>query len=234
VGYAAVKYFGPSHGLLLAGAAGGLASSTAVTVTNARRAAAHEGEPRLLAAGVSLASAVMFLRVLGIVVVFNRSLLPLVAPALLAAAAGAVGFALVAAYWRGPSEKRQRSVKFRNPFGFWSVVGFAIFLGLVIVVGRAVGEAFGAAGAMLGAAIIGLVDVDAVTVSMARLAPQTLSARDAVFAILVAVVTDTVSKIGIGAAIGRGSFALEITGMALVCFAAGGVALWVTLLLMGA
>ena len=64
---------------------------------------------------------------------------------------------------------------------FWSVVGFAVFLGVVIVLGRAVGEWLGAAGAIVGAAVVGLADVDAVTVSLARLAPQPLSAarRDA-------------------------------------------------------
>jgi uncharacterized membrane protein (DUF4010 family) len=51
LGYAAVKYFGARRGLLLAAAAGALASSTAVTVANARHAAAGEGSPRLLAAG---------------------------------------------------------------------------------------------------------------------------------------------------------------------------------------
>jgi len=49
LGYAAVKYFGARRGLLLAAAAGGVASSTAVTIANARRAAAREGSPRLLA-----------------------------------------------------------------------------------------------------------------------------------------------------------------------------------------
>ena len=55
VGYAAVKYFGTTRGVLLAAVAGGLASSTAVTISNARRAAKGEGSPRLLAAGVALA-----------------------------------------------------------------------------------------------------------------------------------------------------------------------------------
>jgi len=63
VGYVAVKYFGATLGVLIGGAAGGLASSTAVTITNARRAAAREGSARLLAAGVAVASAVMFIRV---------------------------------------------------------------------------------------------------------------------------------------------------------------------------
>src|SRR5262249_33127063 len=54
LGYAAVKYFGARRGLLLAAAAGGVASSTAVTIANARRAVAREGSPRLLAAGVAI------------------------------------------------------------------------------------------------------------------------------------------------------------------------------------
>ena len=228
LGYAAVKYLGTSRGILLAGAAGGLASSTAVTITNARRAAAHEGSPRLLAAGVALASATMFLRVVAIVIAINSGLLVLVGPTLIAAAAAAIGYALVTVYWRAPDGKKQSEVPFRNPFQFWTVIGFAILLGVTIVAGRALGETFGAAGAMVGAAIAGLFDVDAVTVSMARLAPGTLSPRNAALAILTAVATDTISKIAIGAALGRGVFALEIGGMALACFVAGGVALWLT------
>src|SRR5215470_8376697 len=92
LGYAAVKYFGARRGLLLAAAAGGLASSTAVTIANARRAAAGEGAPRLLAAGVAVASAVMFLRVGGIVTALKPDLLMLVAPALIAAMVVALGF----------------------------------------------------------------------------------------------------------------------------------------------
>ena len=71
VGYVAVKYFGTQRGILLAGAAGGLASSTAVTISNARQAAAGEGSTRLLSAGVSLASAIMFVRVGVIVALIN-------------------------------------------------------------------------------------------------------------------------------------------------------------------
>src|SRR5262249_57603416 len=60
LGYAAVKFFGARRGLLLASVAGGLASSTAVTVTNARRAAAGEGVHRLLAAPLAPPSLVLF------------------------------------------------------------------------------------------------------------------------------------------------------------------------------
>jgi uncharacterized membrane protein (DUF4010 family) len=108
-------------------------------------------------------------------------------------------------------------VKFRNPFGFWSVIGVAVLLALVIVLGRAVGESFGAQGAIIGAVVVGLVDVDSVTVAMSRLTPETLTAAHAGYGILAAVASDTVSKIGIGALLGRGWFAVEIAVMAFFC-----------------
>jgi uncharacterized membrane protein (DUF4010 family) len=163
VGYVAVKYFGASHGVLLAGAAGGLASSTAVTIANAQGAASQEGSPRILAAGVAMASAVMFLRACAIVLAVNVSLLEFLAPPLLAAAAAAVVSALIGAYWRHSEVPDAQTFKFSNPFAFWTVVGFALFLGAVIVVARLVGEWLGGVGAIIGAAVVGLVDVDAIT-----------------------------------------------------------------------
>jgi uncharacterized membrane protein (DUF4010 family) len=230
-GYVSVKFFGVRYGLLLAAAAGGLASSTAVTIANARHAARGEGSPRLLAAGVAVASAIMFVRVLAIVSALRPSLLVLVAPALLSATLTAIAFAVVWVTWQRNGDKEHREVEFRNPFELWSVVGFALLLAAVIVLGRVVGESFGATGAITGAIVVGLADVDAVTVSMTRLVPDTLSARQAALAILGAVASDTVSKVAIGAAIGRGWFATDIAAMASGCIAVGAAALWLTLVL---
>jgi uncharacterized membrane protein (DUF4010 family) len=233
VGYAGIKYFGASHGALIAGAAGGLASSTAVTIANARRAALHEGSPRLLAAGVAMASAIMFLRVFAILLAVKASLLVLIAPPLLAAAGVAVVYAVVAAYWCRPEGRQAQRFKLRNPFAFWTVVGFALFLGVVIVMGRMVGEWLGGTGAIIGAGLIGLVDVDAITVSLARLTPLPLAARDVTLAVLAAVAADTISKIVIGGIIARGRFAVEIAVMAACCLAAGAAALWATFAILG-
>jgi uncharacterized membrane protein (DUF4010 family) len=232
LGYAAVKYFGARRGLILAAAAGGLASSTAVTIANARRAAAGEGAPRLLASGVAIASGVMFLRVGGIVTALNPALLVLVAPALAAATLVALGFALAWMFWAGADPKNYRSVEFRNPFDFLSVVGFALFLGVIIVLGHAVGETFGATGAVAGAVVVGLADVDAITVSMLRLTPDTLTRAQAAVAILAAVASDTVSKVAIGAAIGRGWFAADLAAMAAGCVGVGAAVAWATLALL--
>ena len=233
-GYVAVKVLGSRHGTMLAAAVGGLVSSTAVTASNARRAAAGEGSPRLLAAGVALATAVSFSRVIAIVAALKPDLLKFVAPALVAATLVAVGFAAISAYWRKGDDEQEQSVQFKNPFGFWSVLGFAILLAAIVLVGRVLGESLGATGAIVGALALGLADVDAVTVSMARLTPQPLSLQDASLAILAAVVSNNVSKIGIGALVGRGAFAAEIAVMAALCFAAGAAAYWGAAIVVGA
>jgi uncharacterized membrane protein (DUF4010 family) len=231
VGYGAAKYFGATHGVLLAAVAGGLASSTALTVTNARRAAAGEGSPRLLAAGVALATAISFVRVVVIVAAINPALLvhtglPLAAGTLVAAA-----FAIVSVYWRKDQQGAPDTVEFRNPFTFTSVVGFAILLGAIIVAGRALGQTVGPAGAVAGALVMGLADVDAVTVSMAQLAPQPLSAAAASTAILAAVGSNTASKLALGAAIGRGWFAIEMALMSVLVVLAALAGLWVAVMI---
>jgi uncharacterized membrane protein (DUF4010 family) len=230
LGYAAVKYFGERRGVLLAAAAGGLVSSTAVTLANARRAAAGEGSPQVLAAGVSLAMAVSFVRVLAIVAVLQPSLLVLLAPPLAAATLAAVGLAVFWVYWPTDREAGHTAVELRNPFGFWSVIALALTMGVIVLLGRFLNEYFGSSGAIIGAATLGLIDVDAVTVSMSRLVPQPLSLRDGSFAILAAVASNTLSKLIIGAGLGRGRFALHIVLMSAAAVAAGLAALWPALL----
>jgi uncharacterized membrane protein (DUF4010 family) len=233
VGYGAVKLFGSERGVLLASLAGGLVSSTAVTLSSARRAAAGEGAPRLLAAGVAIATAVSLLRVIAIVAVIKPVLLALIAPALLTALVVAVVYALTSVSWRKPESAGGRPLpaEFRNPFSFWPVLGFAVFLGLIIVLGRAVSEAFGASGALIGAAALGLADVDSVTVSMAQLVPAPLGTLGAGVAILAAVASNMLSKLLIAAIIERGRFAAQTAVMTVACWLAGLAALWATVAL---
>ena len=235
VGYGAVKLFGAARGVLLAGLAGGLVSSTAVTLTSARRAAAGEGAPRLLAAGVAAAGAVSFLRVIVIVAVMKPVLLVMIAPALVAATLVAAVYAVFAVQWPavGKDSGQLLPVEFKNPFSFWPVVGLAVFLGVVIVLGRVVGEAYGAQGALIGAAAIGLADVDSVTIAMARLVPDPLSEFGATAAILAAVVSNMFSKLAIAAVIARGRFAAAVAAMTVGCWLAGAAALWATFVLAG-
>jgi len=229
--YVAIRYYG-AQGALLAGALGGLVSSTAVTIDSARRAAAREGPLDLLTASVAIASAIMFLRVIVIVAALKPTLLGLTAPALACASLLAGGFAAYFAYSRQPGGNAgdaKQPARFRNPFSLGSVVGFAIYLAIVMALSRVVGESLGTAATILGAVVAGLADVDAITVSLTRLTPTPLTAEHAAIAILAAVASDTVSKIGIGAAIGRGRFALRIAAVAAACLLAGAAAFLFTL-----
>ena len=130
--YAAVKYLGANRRVLIAAASGGLVLSTAVTLANARRAATVQGSPRLLAAGVAAATAVPFLRVFAIAAAKQPRLLIFIGPALIAAAVVAVGFALVSTFggWTAWANSGRSNAVI--PSDFWSVIGFAIFLGAII------------------------------------------------------------------------------------------------------
>ncbi len=227
LGYAAVKMFGAERGVLVSALAGGLVSSTAVTVANARRAATGEGAVDVLASGVAIATALSFLRVTAIVAALQPGLLVLVAPALVAAALAAAAYAIVTVYWRGADHGgRVRPDGFSNPFSFWPVVGFAVLLGATMVAGRLVVETFGTEASFIGAVALGLFDVDAVTAATSRLVPVPLDERAASMTILLAVVANTASKLTLAAVMGRGRFAVEVAAMTLLCWLAGGAGLW--------
>jgi uncharacterized membrane protein (DUF4010 family) len=232
VGYLSVKLAGGRRGVMIAAAAGGLVSSTAVTFTNARRAAAGEGSPHILAAGTALATAVSFVRIAAIVGALKPSLMWWVTPALLAGALLAAGYAFVSNSM-GTASQAQTAMTFRNPFAFWSVLGVAASMGALIVVGRIIIEQFGSTGAIASASAMGLFDVDAMAVSMARLAPEPLAPQAATFAILAGVATNTATKVAVAAAVGGGRFALEFAAVTLGCVLAGGSTLLVTMSLIG-
>ncbi|RDV05466.1 MgtC/SapB family protein [Undibacter mobilis] len=227
LGYAAVKVFGAERGVLVSALAGGLVSSTAVTLANARRSTAGEGSVGLLAAGVAIATALSFLRVAAIVAALQPGLLVLVAPALVPAALVAAGFAIITVYWRGADGGEGVATDtFNNPFSFWPVVGFAVLLGVAMVVGRVVAEAFGAGGTLIGAVVLGLGDVDAVTAATSRLVPVPLGWLAASQTILVAVVANTASKLVLAAVMGRARFAAEVAAMTVLCWLVGAAGLW--------
>jgi uncharacterized membrane protein (DUF4010 family) len=157
----------------------------------------------------------------------------LTAPALLIGAIVAAGFAIVSVYWDTASNDRRAAVQFRNPFGFWSVLGVAGSMGALIVIGRLIYDQFGTIGAIAGAATMGFFDVDSMTVSMTRLVPQNLDLRGATYAILAGVATNSFSKVAIGALIGRGWFAIAVAIACVGSIIAGWLALLATLALVG-
>jgi uncharacterized membrane protein (DUF4010 family) len=224
--YVAVKYYGEQKGVLISAAIGGLISSTAVAFTSARRAAAGEGSPRLLADATAVATAVSFLRVTAITAVFAPSIaFPIGAVLGVSALAGVAGPLMGLRRPRAEASDGT-AVSFRNPFGFWSVLVLAVSMAALIVVGRFVNDRFGTGGAIAGAASMGLFDVDAMTISMSRLVPDSLDSSGAILAILAGVASNTLVKVAMAGLIGRGRFALYVVLASLVFLGTGAVVLW--------
>lgn len=229
-GYVSVKLLGERRGSLLAAAAGGLISSTAMTFVNSRRAASGEGSARVLAAGAVLATAVSFVRVASLVVILAPLLSLAVGAATLAAALVAAAFAFLTVGAGAAEPTGDSRFSFRNPFGFWYVVGVALSMAALILVGRLLYEWFGGRGVLAGAAAMGLFDVDAMTVSITRLVPQ-VHDRMAACAILAGVASNTLSKVVIAAVIAPGEFTYRVAAASLAAMLAGGAALLAVLTL---
>ncbi|HEY3447581.1 MAG TPA: MgtC/SapB family protein [Myxococcales bacterium] len=206
VGYLAIRILGARRGLGLTGLVGGLVSSTAVTLSFSGRA---KEEPRLAASfalAVVLASSVMFLRVLLEVAVVNQELLPRLA---IPMGAMAVGGALSSAILYRRSRKLEASlpdIQFSNPFELSSALKFAALFGLILLVSKAATTSFGAGATYLTGLLAGTTDVDAITLSMARLAKGGLASEVAVTTILIAVASNSVVKATMATVVGGWAF----------------------------
>jgi uncharacterized membrane protein (DUF4010 family) len=191
-GYAVVKLAGPKTGLIVAALMGGMFASTAVTLSLARLARDNAGHVRLLAGGILASGCAMFLRVLVVTGLINPQLSLAVAPILLVAtvAMGILAFVFVSA--RNKTEiKDHEEFELKNPFDLLEVLRFGA---LLTVITLAVGLARNQPGdnsVLAVAAVSGLADVDAVTLSVARFGEVSAGA---VNAILAAVAVNTFAK----------------------------------------
>ena len=198
VGYVLTRLLGASRGVALTGLVGGLASSTAVTLSFAKEGREKPGIANALACGILLAWAVMFVRVLVLVAVVNRALLaPLLVPFLVMAVT--VGVFSAFYYFRDGSTEKRASAKgevdVKNPFSLMAAAKFGALFAIILLAVKIVQQTMPPSGLYAVAALSGLVDVDAITLSMAELA-QSGEAHTAVIAIVIASLSNTLVKCG--------------------------------------
>ncbi|HEY7749676.1 MAG TPA: MgtC/SapB family protein [Aestuariivirgaceae bacterium] len=192
-GYVAMRVFGERSGIIMTAVAGGLASSTATTLAFAKLARDHPTSSRLLSAGILLSSLVMMLRVGTLAIVLNNALLLLLAPPLAVAAIALAGGAATLLF--GSSEDKMPELRIHNPLALGSALRLAAFIALVMLAAELLRQTFGKLGVLIVAAISGIADVDAITISMARLGGDAIDLNTAFGAIIVAVAVNTVSKV---------------------------------------
>jgi uncharacterized membrane protein (DUF4010 family) len=223
-GYVAVRMLGDEAGIAVAAVTGGLASSTATTLSLARLANDEPKAAPLLAGGILVAGVVMLARVLVVAGVLNPGLIaglapPLAAAALVMTAAGAVLFLKP----RAP-DALHAALTIKNPFEVMRALKLAALIAVIMVASKALSAALGTRGVLLVAAASGLADVDALTLSMARLAGSGIAYEAAITAILLAVAVNTATKAVIATSIGGLKIGRIVSGVSAVALLALGAA----------
>jgi uncharacterized membrane protein (DUF4010 family) len=223
-GYIAVRWLGERAGIAVAALVGSIASSTATTLSLARLARDQPQSSRLLAGGILLAGVVMLARILVLAGALKPDLLTaLVWPA--AAAAGVHLLAAAALLWQGRDADAERpKLEIRNPFDLATVLQLAGLIACILVLAKVLAGDAGNAGLFLLAAVSGLADVDALTLSMSRLAGVQVTAQDAAASILLAASVNTASKATISAVVGGWRLGTIVGSASAVAVAALGTA----------
>ena len=224
VGYFATKVIGSRRGVPLTGLFGGLASSTATTLSFARMGRSAPRLSGLLAAGITVSAATMFPRMLVEATVVNRDLVPALLPA--AGAMGLIGFAGGWLLWaRTSTQEADGETHLQNPFELVPALQFGALLAIVMVLAEGAEAWLGDAGIYLLAAASGLTDVDAITLSLARMADGELADAVAVRGMIIAAMVNTVVKAGLATAIGGRALAVPVLIAFGAMLAGGGLVL---------
>ena len=217
VGFVAQRMAGAA-GYPVTGLLGGLVSSTGVTLAFARLSKSDVAQAAPLAAGAVAASTILFLRVAVAVAVLNAALLQtlawyLVPPFL----AGVIALGLA---WRSMRGSHAPPSELKNPLQLRAALEMAALFQGVLYGVHFVRSWMGDGGLLAGGFVLGLTDVDALTLSMTRSVSTGTSIDAACRAILMGIVANSLMKAGIALAIGQRRFAwqvaLSLTAMAAI------------------
>jgi uncharacterized membrane protein (DUF4010 family) len=225
LGYVALKLMGPERGIGLSGILGGLASSTAVAVSFSRRSRETPALCRSCAMAIIAASTVMVLRILVLAgAVYPGLLKALWLPLTVVGASGAGASIWL---WRGSRNGPSTGdgLEIGNPFRLSAVLTFGAAYAVILFLVKAVREFLPEGSVGLVAVVSGLTQVDAITLTVAKLTREDMSMNLAVSTIIIAALSNTMSKALIGITMGHkdlrrplllGLGAMFITGVAVL------------------
>ena len=206
-GYLARKAVGPERGYGVTGLMGGLVSSTAVTFQFSRLSREDPSLGTGLAVGVLGASTVLLPRVLVISALLNaevaRALIPFLVPPFV------VGTVLllfaVARHWE-PAQSAKEEDGIRNPLRLTSAIKMALAFQASLMLISYVSSTIGSSGVLASAALLGLTDMDALTLSMSRLGTTPDLVRLSARAIAIGLLGNSALKIALVIGLGAGRY----------------------------
>lgn len=225
VGYFAIRIAGARAGTIFTALFGGLASSTATTLNLARLARGQNADAALLAGSILLACGTMFPRMLLVATLLHAPLFPLLMWPVAVMALLTYGPALWLLRKHSKTPDAEDMLQ-RNPVELTSALTFGALLALVMLLGKALAEWFGDAGVYVLAAASGIADVDAITLSLARMGGEDLDTTTAALGIVIAASVNSLVKAGMAGGIGGRKLGIEVSLPMGVAVVAGlGVAL---------
>jgi uncharacterized membrane protein (DUF4010 family) len=217
-GYIVYKFFGQHAGMILGGALGGLVSSTATTVSYARRVGEQPHAVGQAAVVIVIASTVAIGRVIVEVAVAATPTIWYVAPPLSVMFLWMLALSFAVYRFDGGSEAELPPPK--NPAELRTAVAFGALYAVIKLAVAATHHYFGHSALYAVAGLSGLTDMDAVTLSTAKLVEQgRLSSSLGWQLILTASVSNLAFKGGVALVLGHRQFAprsLLIFGGAIV------------------
>lgn len=224
LGYVMIKVVGAQRGIGLTGLLGGIASSTAVTLSFSQRSRESPQLARPFSLAIIVAWTVMFVRLLIVVLALNQALAyRLLLPASITLFAGLVY--CVYLYFVQPSHEKE-DMTFANPFELRPALKFGAIYAVILLVSTAARVYFGNTGIYVSSFVSGLVGVDAIALSMADLAraPTNLDLTVAARAVMIAALSNTLFKGGFALMSGAPALRRALwPGMALMVAAGVGV-----------
>jgi len=200
-GYAAYRTLGAKAGVVIGGLLGGAISSTATTVSYARRARGAGSPAGVAALAIILASTVTYVRVLIEITAVAPGFLQDAATPLLALMAAS---ALLAVWmWTLARRADAHLPEQENPAQLRFALVFGLLYAVILFAVAAARERFGQSGLYVVAGLSGLTDMDAITLSTCRLVAQDrLDPNIGWRAIVLAVTSNLVFKAGLAGALG--------------------------------
>ncbi len=221
--FLAMRLWGSRRGVYVSGLFGGLVSSTAVTASFANHSRAMPSGSTQLAVGSGLASTVMLLRIAFFAAVAGPSVLAYLGPFLCASALG--GGIVIALLLRRSADSPPRETGVINPFQLREAIRFAVIYGIVLFTVAAARRYLGVWGLVAASVLAGLVDMDAITLSLASLSGRGIPPEAAAGGIALATLTNTAAKAGYAVWRGDAGYKRGMTAIFGAAFAAGAIAI---------
>jgi uncharacterized membrane protein (DUF4010 family) len=203
----------------------GLASSTALTLHFSRLTRRQPEMAAMLAPGILIACGTMYPRIVLVAIMVN----PAVLTAILLPAGLMTLIVYAAAFWqlwRRGNSVVEEAAALQNPLELASALRFGLLLVVILLLADALKRYAGQTGIFLLAAVSGIADVDAITLSLGRMSAQDLPLQTAVTGIVIASAVNSLVKATMAVAIGTRTLGARVAAPLVIAAVSGLLVTW--------